>query len=239
MYKKIDNQDIKYLKSLFEEGYALFGSEISQDYGHDELGTVANMPDALLFVRSAEEVSKVLKYANEKIIPVTVRGSGTGLVGACVPLNGGIMIDTTKMNHFLELDENNLTLTVEPGVLLMEIYDYVEPKGYFYAPDPGEKTATIGGNISTNAGGMRAVKYGTTRDWVRAVEVVLPDGSIETFGRKVVKDSTGYSLKNLVIGSEGTLCVITKAILKLFPAILVLSWMWPTSFFTVINITFL
>ena len=217
MYKKIDNQDIKYFKSLFEEGYALFGSEISQDYGHDELGTVANMPDALLFVRSAEEVSKVLKYANEKIIPVTVRGSGTGLVGACVPLNGGIMIDTTKMNHFLELDENNLTLTVEPGVLLMEIYDYVEPKGYFYAPDPGEKTATIGGNISTNAGGMRAVKYGTTRDWVRAVEVVLPDGSIETFGRKVVKDSTGYSLKNLVIGSEGTLCVITKAILKLIP----------------------
>lgn len=217
MYKKIDQNDIKYLKSLFEEGYALFGSEISKDYGHDELGTVSSMPDALVFVRSAEEVSKVLKYANDNLIPVVVRGSGTGLVGACVPLNGGIMIDTTKMNHFLELDEANLTLTVEPGVLLMEIYDYVESRGFFYAPDPGEKTATIGGNISTNAGGMRAVKYGTTRDWVRAIEVVLPDGSIETFGRKVVKDSTGYSLKNLVIGSEGTLCVITKAILKLIP----------------------
>ena len=217
MYKKIDQNDIRYLKSLFEEGYALFGNEISKDYGHDELGTVSNMPDALVFVRSAEEVSKVLKYANDNLIPVTVRGSGTGLVGACVPLNGGIMIDTTKMNHILELDENNLTLTVEPGVLLMEIYDYVESRGFFYAPDPGEKTATIGGNISTNAGGMRAVKYGTTRDWVRAIEVVLPDGSIETFGRKVVKDSTGYSLKNLVIGSEGTLCVITKAILKLIP----------------------
>ena len=217
MYKKIDQNDIKYLKSLFEEGYALFGNEISKDYAHDELGTVSNMPDALLFVRNASEVSKVLKYANDNLIPVTVRGSGTGLVGACVPLNGGIMIDTTKMNHILELDENNLTLTVEPGVLLMEIYEYVEPKGYFYAPDPGEKTATIGGNISTNAGGMRAVKYGTTRDWVRAIEVVLPDGSIETFGRKVVKDSTGYSLKKLVICSEGTLCVITKAILKLIP----------------------
>ncbi len=214
MYKKIDNNDIKYLKSIFEEGYALFGDEINKDYGKDELGTVSHMPDALVFARSAEEISKVMKYANENIIPVVVRGSGTGLVGACVPLNGGIMIDTTKMNHILELDEENLTLTVEPGVLLMEIYDYVEPKGYFYAPDPGEKTATIGGNISTNAGGMRAVKYGTTRDWVLGLEVVLPDGSIEQFGRKVVKDSTGYSLKNLVIGSEGTLAIITKAILK-------------------------
>ena len=217
MYKKLDQNDIKYLKSIFEKGYALIGEEINKDYGHDELGTVSNMPDALLFVRNANEVSKVMKYANDNLIPVVVRGSGTGLVGACVPLNGGIMIDTTKMNHILELDEANLTLTVEPGVLLKTIYEYVESRGYFYAPDPGEKTATIGGNISTNAGGMRAVKYGTTRDWVRAIEVVLPDGSIEMLGRKVVKDSTGYSLKNLVIGSEGTLCVITKAILKLVP----------------------
>lgn len=217
MYKKIDQKDIQYIKSIFEEGYALFGNEISQDYGRDELGTVSHMPDALVYVRNTQEVSKVMKYANENLIPVVVRGSGTGLVGACVPLNGGIMIDTTKMNHILELDEENLTLTVEPGVLLMEIYDYVEPKGYFYAPDPGEKTATIGGNISTNAGGMRAVKYGTTRDWVLGLEVVLPDGSIEQFGRKVVKDSTGYSLKNLIIGSEGTLAVVTKAILKVIP----------------------
>ena len=121
------------------------------------------------------------------------------------------------MNHILELDEDNLTLTVEPGVLLMDIYEYVEPKGYFYAPDPGEKSATIGGNIATNAGGMRAVKYGVTRDWVRALEVVLPNGDIEMFGRKVVKDSTGYSLKHLIIGSEGTLGIITKAVLKLVP----------------------
>ena len=214
MYKKIDAKDIEFLKNIFEPGFALFGNEINADYGKDELGTVYHMPDALVFARTALEISKVMKYANERLIPVVVRGSGTGLVGACVPLNGGIMIDTTKMNHILELDEENLTLTVEPGVLLMEIYDYVEPRGYFYAPDPGEKTATIGGNIATNAGGMRAVKYGTTRDWVLGLEVVLPDGSIEQFGRKVVKDSTGYSLKNLIIGSEGTLGIITKAILK-------------------------
>ena len=217
MYKKIDQKDIQYIKSIFEEGYALFGNEISQDYGRDELGTVSHMPDALVYVRNTQEVSKVMKYANENLIPVVVRGSGTGLVGACVPLNGGIMIDTTKMNHILELDEENLTLTVEPGVLLMEIYDYVEPKGYFYAPDPGEKTATIGGNISTNAGGMRAVKYGVTRDYVRGLTVVLPNGEIEHFGGKCVKCSSGYSMKDLIVGSEGTLCIITQAILKIVP----------------------
>lgn len=216
-YKKIDNNDIEFLKSIFSPSMIMVGDEIGQDYGKDELGTVKNMPEVVVFAKSAQEVSKVMKYANDHIIPVVVRGSGTGLVGACVPLYGGIMIDITKMNHILELDEANLTLTVEPGVLLMDIYDYVEPKGYFYAPDPGEKSATIGGNISTNAGGMRAVKYGVTRDWVRSLEVVLPNGDIEVFGRKVVKDSTGYSLKNLIIGSEGTLGIITKAVLKLIP----------------------
>ncbi len=216
-YKKIDSSDIAYLKSIFAPSMIMVGDEINKDYGKDELGTVKNMPDVLVMATSSEEISKVMKYANEHLIPVVVRGSGTGLVGACVPLYGGIMIDTTKMNHILSLDEANLTLTVEPGVLLMDIYDYVEPRGYFYAPDPGEKSATIGGNISTNAGGMRAVKYGVTRDWVRSLEVVLPNGDIEEFGRNVVKDSTGYSLKNLIIGSEGTLAIITKAVLKLIP----------------------
>ena len=193
------------------------GGEISEDFHKDELGTVTGTPDVMLYVTTTEQVSKIMKYANDNLIPVVVRGSGTGLVGACVPLFGGIIINTCKMNNILELDESNLTLTVEPGVLLMEIYDYVEPLGYFYAPDPGEKSATIGGNIATNAGGMRAVKYGVTRDWVRALEVVLPNGDVEWFGRKVVKDSTGYPLKHLMIGSEGTLGIITKAILKLDP----------------------
>ena len=216
-YKKIDQADIEYLKSIFNKEDCFFGDDIGEDYGRDELSTVRNMPEALVFINNAKEASKVMKYANEKHIPVVVRGSGTGLVGGCVPLEGGIVMCTSKMNHILELDENNLTLTVEPGVLLMDIYSYVEPRGYFYAPDPGEKTATIGGNISTNAGGMRAVKYGTTRDWVVGLEVVLANGDIEYFGRKVVKDSTGYSLKNLIIGSEGTLGIVTKAILKVIP----------------------
>ena len=127
------------------------------------------------------------------------------------------MIDSSLMNHILELDEENLTITVEPGVLLMELAAYVEDHDFFYPPDPGEKSATIGGNISTNAGGMRAVKYGVTRDYVRGLEVVLPNGKIVEFGGKVVKNSSGYSLKDLMIGSEGTLGFITKATLKLLP----------------------
>ena len=217
MYKKVDQKDIDYLASLFDEKYFFAKDQIPEDYNKDALGTLVKKPDILIFVRSAEEISDVFKYANLHKIPVVVRGSGTGLVGGCVALEGGIVLCTSKMNKILELDENNLTLTVEPGVLLFEIYQYVESRGYFYAPDPGEKTATIGGNISTNAGGMRAVKYGTTRDWVVALEVVLPTGEIEQFGKKVVKDSTGFSLKNLIIGSEGTLAVVTKAILKVMP----------------------
>jgi glycolate oxidase len=158
-----------------------------------------------------------MKYATDKKIPVVARGSGTDLVGAAVALKGGIMICTKLMNHILELDEENLTVTVEPGVLLMQLQNYVEEKGFFYPPDPGEKTATIGGNISTNAGGMRAVKYGVTRDYVRGLTVVLPDGRVEKLGGKVAKNSSGYDLKDLVIGSEGTLCIITEAILKMIP----------------------
>ena len=217
MYKKIDQNDIAYSSSLFDEKHFFTGDDIADDYSKDELVGFGKKPDVLIFTRTAEEISKVMKYANENKIPVVVRGSGTGLVGGCVPLEGGIVLCTSKMNKILELDENNLTLAVEPGVLLLEIYEYVESRGYFYAPDPGEKTATIGGNISTNAGGMRAVKYGTTRDWVVGLEVVLPNGEIEQFGKKVVKDSTGFSLKNLIIGSEGTLAVVTKAILKVIP----------------------
>lgn len=218
-YKTIDNKDIEALKSIVlnDEERFLVGNTIGEEYSHDELAGIKKMPDMVLKVKSAEEVSKIMKYAFENTIPVTPRGSGTGLVGAAVPVLGGIVIDMSLMNNILELDEENLTLTVEPGVLLMEIAKYVEDNGLFYPPDPGEKTATIGGNISTNAGGMRAVKYGVTRDYVRGLEVVLPNGEIVNFGGKVVKNSSGYSLKDLIVGSEGTLGIVTKAILKLLP----------------------
>ncbi|MCY6370901.1 FAD-binding oxidoreductase [Clostridium ganghwense] len=216
-YKKIDAKDIEFLKSVVGQDNVFVGEEISEDYSHDELGGISNYPDALIKVHSTEEVSNIMKYAYNHNIPIVGRGSGTGLVGASVPLHGGIMVELTEMNKILELDEENLTLTVEPGVLLMEIGKYVEEHDLFYPPDPGEKSATIGGNISTNAGGMRAVKYGVTRDYVRGLEVVLPNGEVLELGGKVVKNSSGYSVKDLIVGSEGTLGIITKAILKLLP----------------------
>ncbi len=217
MYNKVNKQDIAYLKSIIPADRIMTGDEISHDYAHDELGGIEKLPEVLIFVLSEEEISKVMKYAYDHEIPVVARGSGTDLVGAAVALEGGIMLCTKRMNHILELDEANLTVTVEPGVLLMDLQAYVEANDYLYPPDPGEKSATIGGNISTNAGGMRAVKYGVTRDYVRGLSVVLPDGSIEHFGGKVVKSSSGYDLKDLIIGSEGTLCIITRAILKIIP----------------------
>ncbi|AYE34020.1 FAD-binding oxidoreductase [Clostridium septicum] len=217
-YKKVDKHDIEYINSIINDSErVLVGEDISEDYSHDELGAIKQMPEIVVQVLETEEVSRIMKYAYEKNIPVTPRGSGTGLVGSAVPLHGGIIIDLSKMNKILELDEENLTLTLEPGVLLMEIAKYVEEHDLFYPPDPGEKTATIGGNISTNAGGMRAVKYGVTRDYVRGLEVVLPNGDVVNFGGKVVKNSSGYSLKDLMVGAEGTLGIVTKAILKLLP----------------------
>ncbi len=216
-YKKFDAADLAYLKTICAPERVIPGCEVNDDYCHDELSGCHSRPDVLVKAMSAAEVSAIMKYANEKMIPVTPRGQGTGLVGGSVALCGGIMIDLSGMNKFLELDEENMTLTLEPGVLLMEVSKYVEERGLFYPPDPGEKTATIGGNISTNAGGMRAVKYGVTRDYVRGLEVVLADGSIVELGGKVVKNSSGYSLKDLIVGSEGTLGIVTKAILRLLP----------------------
>lgn len=216
MYNKVTNEDIKYFNSLFGDR-VFVGEEINEDYCHDELGSAFKRPEVLLRALTKEEISKTLKYANERIIPVVVRGSGTGLVGGAVCLHGGIMLDLSQMDKILELDRDNLTLKVQPGVLLMDLASYVDENGFLYPPDPGEKSATIGGNISTNAGGMRAVKYGVTRDYVRSVTVVLANGEIMEFGGKVVKNSNGYSLKDLIIGSEGTLGIIVEAILKIVP----------------------
>ncbi|MBD5640103.1 FAD-binding oxidoreductase [Clostridium botulinum] len=216
-YKKLDVKDIEFLKSVAGQDRVYTGEDINEDYSHDELGGISKIPDAMVEVLSTEEVSKIMAYAYKNNIPIVARGSGTGLVGASVPIHGGIMINMTKMNRILEIDEENLTLTVEPGVLLMEIGKFVEEHDLFYPPDPGEKSATIGGNISTNAGGMRAVKYGVTRDYIRGLEIVLPNGKVLQVGGKVVKNSSGYSIKDLVCGAEGTLAIVTKAILKLLP----------------------
>ena len=217
MYNTITAADIAKLQSIVGEAHVLTGEAINPDYAHDELGGIERMPEVLVRVHTTEEVSAIMRHAYERNIPVTVRGSGTGLVGGAVPIHGGILLETTKMNKILKLDSDNLTVTVQPGVLLMELAAFAQEHDFLYPPDPGEKSATIGGNISTNAGGMRAVKYGVTRDYVRSLTVVLPNGEIQTFGAAVAKNSSGYSLKDLIIGSEGTLAIICEAVLKLVP----------------------
>ena len=207
----------EFLRSIIPDQKRLIFDQIEPKYLSDTLGRLRGNAEAMVFARSTKEVSAVLKYANENRIPVTPRGAGTNLVGSTVPVGGGIILDLSLMNKVLELDMDTLTATVEPGILLQDFQAFVEKRGLFYPPDPGEKASSIGGNISTNAGGMRAVKYGVTRDYVRGLEVVLPDGTVLNTGGKNVKDASGLSLKNLFVGSEGTLAVITKCILKLVP----------------------
>ena len=220
-YKRVGEGDYaSILKLIGDPGRVLYGAggEISEDYSHDELGGESYAPDLVVRAASTGEVSALLKYADENRIPVTPRGSGTGLVGAAVPVEKGILLDLSLMDRILELDEENLAVTVEPGVLLMDLAQFALDRGFMYPPDPGEKTATIGGNVSTNAGGMRAVKYGVTRGYVCGLEVVLAGGKVLELGGKTVKNSSGYSLKDLIVGSEGTLAVITRLTLRLIPA---------------------
>lgn len=216
-FTKLNQEHLRAFLDFIDASRVHMGPNIPDEFGHDELSTKISAPELVVQPISTEEVSLIMKFANHHKIPVTVRGQGTGLVGGCVPLFGGILLDMQKMNRILELDRENMTLTVEPGVLLMEVTQFVEAQGLFYPPDPGEKTASIGGNISTNAGGMRAVKYGVTRDYVRGLEVVTATGQILQLGGKIVKNSSGYALKDLIVGSEGTLAVITQAVLRLLP----------------------
>ncbi len=168
-YKKIDAADVAALLSICGREHVKTRDEISEDYSHDELAGVRVFPEVMVEPLSTAQVSAIMKYAFDRCIPVTPRGQGTGLVGGAVPVQAGILLNLCQMNRILELDEATMMLTVEPGVLLMDIYKYVEPFGLSYPADPGEKSATIGGNISTNAGGMGAVKYGVTRDYVKGL----------------------------------------------------------------------
>ena len=200
-------------------GRVVVGEDVNPDYARDEMPIYGTrMPEVSIDVLTTEEVAGIMKVCYEHGIPVTTRGAGTGLVGGCTPICGGVVICTTKMNKILSYDLENFAVTVQPGVLLQELADDALAHGCMYPPDPGEKLATLGGNVATNAIGMRGVKYGATRDYVKAMTVVLPNGEITRFGATVSKTSSGYSLLNLMIGSEGTLGVITEMTLKLIPA---------------------
>ena len=217
-YNKLSPAAAEKLRAVVGEGRFQYGDAVREEYSHDEMPIYGRcLPEAVCLAESTEEVSAILKICHEENVPVTVRGAGTGLVGGCVPIAGGIVLSTMRMNKILSYDMNNLVVHTQPGVRLCDLAADALSHGLMYPPDPGEKTATVGGNVSTNAGGMRAVKYGVTRDYVLAMTVVLPDGQIMKLGKTVCKTSSGYSLLHLMIGSEGTLGVITELTLKLVP----------------------
>ena len=217
-YNEINSEDIRELIRICGSENVYTGSAIHEDLSHDEMTLYGTrFPDVAVEVSSAEQISEIMKLAGRRLIPVTPRGSGTGLCGGAVAMHGGILLSLAGMDRILEFDETNFTVTVEPGVLLMTLQEKCAARGMMYPPDPGEKSATIGGNVMTNAGGMRAIKYGVTRDYVLGMTIVLPDGTITGVGGKIVKNSSGYSIKDLLIGSEGTLAIVTKIILKLIP----------------------
>ena len=218
MFRKLETRDIEALSAITGRDYVSVRDEIHPDYTHDEMTHYGCFdPELVIQPGCTEEVSQILAYANQEHLPVTTRGAGTGLCGGCVPIHGGIVMSMMRMNKILEIDEQTMNAVLQPGVLLMEIIEEVANHNLLYAPDPGEKSASVGGNVMTNAGGMRAVKYGVTRDYVRGLEVVLADGSVLTLGGKTSKNSSGYSLKDLIVGSEGTLAVVTKITMKLLP----------------------
>ncbi len=215
-YNKVTDEVLKDLRGIVGEENVLTDKETIKLYSSDEapIGLEATA-EVVVKPKCTDEVSDILSLANEKMIPVTPRGQGTGLCNGAVPVYGGILLSLERMNRILEIDEDNLMAVVEAGVVLSDLRLEVERRGLFYPADPGERTSFIGGNIGTNAGGMNGVKYGKTRDYVLGLEAVLPNGKVLNLGGKVVKRSMGYDLMHLIIGSEGTLAVVTKAILKL------------------------
>lgn len=216
-YKKPTAEMIEQLKAMMP-GRVFTGDEINSDYSHDEMAFYGkHQPDLVVEAISTEEVSLICKLCYENDVPFVPRGAGSGLCAGCVAIAGGVVIGTQKMNEILGYDLENFIVRVQAGVFINDIAEDCQKHGLLYPPDPGEKFATVGGNVSTNAGGMRACKYGTTRDYVRAMTVVMPNGDIMRMGAEVSKNCSGYSLINLMCGAEGTLGIITELSMKIIP----------------------
>jgi glycolate oxidase len=209
---------IEAFKKIVGEQYVFSDEESLNNYSHDETEDLHYLPEIVIKPRTAEEISAILKICNKEKIPVTPRGAGTGLSGGALPHLGGVLLSTERMNSILEIDERNLQVTTEPGVITEVLQNAVKEKKLFYPPDPSSRgSCFIGGNISENSGGPKAVKYGVVKDYVLNLEMVLANGEIIWTGANVLKNATGYNLTQLVVGSEGTLGVVTKIVLKLIP----------------------
>jgi glycolate oxidase len=220
MYNKLTPEILRRLAAIVGPEDVISDREKIEDYSHDEfsLPEIRRYPEAVVRPEGTEEVAAVMRLAAENHIPVTPRGGATGLCGGCVPLHGGLVLALEKMNRVVEIDLDNQMAVVEAGVRLGDFSRAVEEAGLSFPPHPGDESAMMGGLIATNAGGSRAVKYGVIRNYVRGLEVVLPDGNVIRPGGKLVKSSTGYSLLHLLVGSEGTLGIITRAVIQLLPA---------------------
>ncbi|BBJ27367.1 putative FAD-linked oxidoreductase [Athalassotoga saccharophila] len=220
-FKKVDEKVVKELRQITSDASVIYeDKETLKNYSHDEAGGdyYAHMPDVVVKVENADQISKILKFANAQHIPVTPRGAGSGLAGANVPLYGGIVLSVEKMNRIIEIDKNNLVAVVEPGVVTNDLCKKVADAGLYYAGYPmSVETSFIGGNVATNAGGSKVIKYGNTGHHVIGLEVVMSDGQIVEFGGKRRKDSSGYDFIHLFVGSEGTLGVFSKIYLNLIP----------------------
>ncbi len=216
----LQNSVIDKFRAIAGPEFVLTDYEDRYCYAYDAtaIGEELYLPDAVILPENKGQISEILKIANENSIPVVTRGAGTNLVGACIPLKGGIVLHTSRINRILDIDKNNLLCTVEPGVVVEKLQQEVEKQGLFYPPDPASlKVSTVGGSIAQSSGGPRGFKYGTTRDYVLGLEIMLADGTIVKTGGKTVKNVTGYNLTQLLVGSEGTLGIITEATLRLIP----------------------
>lgn len=218
MYKKLTQQDIQeIIKIVGKDNFILPTGDI-EPYTHDETEDLQFTPEIVIKPQNKDQIAGIMKLASKKLIPVTPRGAGTGLSGGALAVHGGILLSVEKMNKIIEIDHENLIVIVEPAVITQVLQETVEKVGLFYPPDPASRgSCMIGGNIAENAGGPHALKYGVTRDYVLGLEIVLPNGEIINTGGKLLKNATGYNLTQLIIGSEGTLGIVTKIILKLIP----------------------
>jgi glycolate oxidase len=219
-YKKISTEDIAYFVSVLGAGFVLQNEEERLLRASDHTEDLVYMPEVVLLPYHPKEVSAILAYCNTNIIPVTARGAGTGLSGGALPVFGGVVLDMSRFNKILNIDTLNFQVTVEPGVITQVLQEAVAEQGLFYPVDPASKgSCFIGGNVAENSGGPRAVKYGTVKDYVLNLEVVLASGEIIWTGANVLKNATGYNLTQLIVGSEGTLGIVTKIVLRLLPAV--------------------
>lgn len=216
-FKKITPSDISFFESKFPNKCFHDAASI-YEYGHDETEDLNFAPELVLKPENTQDVSEILNYCYEQNICVTPAGARTGLSGGMLPIYGGVLMSMEKFNKILEIDEKNHQVITEPGVITQVLQDTVKEKGLMYPPDPASKgSCFIGGNVSENSGGPKAVKYGVTKDYVLNLEIVLPNGEIMWTGANVIKNATGYNLTQLIVGSEGTLAVVTKIVLRLIP----------------------